>query len=134
MSIDRIRVNERSSKVVTFTILDDAGLPVPVSAISVATLTLYDFQTGQIGGSPQVGILNNRQDQDVLNANDVTIDSAGLVTWIMQPEDNIISTERRQIERHRAMFSFTWSIGSPTIAGASTYECEIEVVNLRKAA
>lgn len=129
MAIDRIRdVNERSSKVVTFTLKDQAGAPVPAASLTAAELTLYDVETYE-NASPAVGILNDRQGQNVLNLNNVTIHStSGLVTWTMQPEDNVIVTERRQVERHRAMFHFAWS------GGSFDYECEIEVVNLRSAA
>ena len=133
MAIDKVRVNERSSKVVTFTILDENGDPVPDSVLTSATLTLFDLLTGKASGSPMQGVINSRGDQDVLNDNDVTIDGDGLVTWAMQPADNIIVTPRRQIERHRAMFSFAWPGASPGLTGSFDYEFEIEVVNLRKA-
>lgn len=125
--MDRIRCTENSTKVVTFTILDQAGDPVPSASLTAATLTLFDLQSGT-GGSPAIGVLNSRDGQDIKNAHNVTIHAtSGLVTWTMQPADNIIVTERRQVERHRAMFTFTWS------GGSFDYEFEIEVVNLRKA-
>ena len=134
MAIDKVRVNERSSKVVTFTILDENSDPVPDSVLTTATLTLYDIgTTPSAAGSPVAGIINSRDSQDVLNDNDVDIDADGLVTWATQPEDNIIVTERRQVERHRAMFHFSWPGGSPGTTGSFDYEFEIEVVNLRKA-
>jgi hypothetical protein len=133
MAIDRIRVNEQSSKVVTFTIWDENGDPVPDSILTTAELTLYDLLTGKASGSPMQGVINSRSDQDVLNDHDVTIDAQGVVTWAMQPEDNIIVTPRRQVERHRAMFSFTWPSASPGRSGSFDYEFEIEVVNMRKA-
>ena len=129
MAIDRIRVNESSSRTVTFTLLDNAGAAIPLSAISTAQLTLYDLDTYVPGASPAEGIINSRDAQDVLNANDVTIHStSGLVTWAMQPDDNIIVTLRRQVERHRAEFRFVTTNGAEL-----DYQFEVEVVNLRKA-
>lgn len=126
--MDRIRVNEGSTKVVEFDILDEAGDGVPAADLDTATLRLYDLDTYVPGGSPAQGILNDRDEEDVLDTNDVDIDADGHVTWTMQPEDNQIVTPRRQIERHRALFAFTWD------TGAYQQEIEIEVVNLRGAA
>jgi hypothetical protein len=128
VAIDRIRVNERSSKTNSFTLLDNVNVAVPLTAISIAELTLYDVDT-YVPASPAEGILNSRDGQDVLNTNDVTIHAtSGLVTWAMQPDDNVIVTLRRQVERHRAEFRFV------TTSGAELdYQFEVEVVNLRKA-
>jgi len=116
----RIRLNESSSRTVTFTLKDNAGAAVPLSAINTAQLTLYDVETRTV--------INSRNAQNVKNAHNVTIDEAsGLVTWAMQPEDNAIITERRQVERHRAEFRF--------VAGDVELDCDpidFEVVNLRK--
>lgn len=132
MAIDRIRVNEGSSKIIEFDILDENGSIVPAANITVATLTLYDRETYQPGASPSVGIINGRDAQNVLNGNNVVIADSGspankLVTWTMQPEDNPIVTPRRQIERHRAEFHIEFSTGE------FNGEVEIEVMNLRKA-
>jgi hypothetical protein len=124
--MDIVRVDEDSTRVVTFTLLDEANVAVPGSALTEATLTLFDLGTAS-PGSPVKGIINDRNGQDVLNTNGVTIDEAGLVTWELQSEDNIIVTPRRQVERHRAMFRFTWPDGD------FLKEFEIEVLNLRMA-
>ncbi len=139
MAIDRIRVNEHSSRTVTFTLLDQAGVAVPLTDINLAALTLYDMESYVPGGSPVAGILNARDAQNILNAHNVTIHAtSGLITWAMQPDDNgdpdgltakqLIDRHRRQIWRHRAEFRFV--CGTVEL----DYQCEIEVVNLRKAA
>ena len=129
MAIERLRANEQSSRTVTFTLLDNASLPVLFADVATAQLTLFDMDTYVPGGSPVTGIINTRDAQNVLNTNDVTIAAtSGLVTWSMQPEDNLIVTVRKQIERHRAEFRFV------TTSGAELdYQFEVEVVNLRKA-
>ncbi len=130
MPITRLRTNERSSRTVTFTLLDNLNVVVPLTGIDTASLTLYDMGTYVPAGSPVVGIINDRNDQDVKNTNNVTIHAtSGLVTWLMQPADNIIVTVRRQIERHRAEFRFVTTTGAEL-----DYQFEVEVVNLRKAA
>ncbi len=125
MALDRFRFDEQSSGCIEGDIVDREGAPVPDSSLLSAELTLYDWDTGAGGGSPRPGIINDRDQQDVLNTNDVTIDSDGHFIWSIQPEDNIIVTNRRQIERHRAMFLFTWATGE------FRYECELDVNNLR---
>jgi len=129
VAINRVRANEASSKTVTFTIQNQDGTAVPLAELVAATLTLYDLETYVPNGSPVVGIINSRDDQDVLNANDVTIHAtSGLLTWVMAPEDNVIVTAKRQMERHRAEFHLV------SVGGSFDFEFEIEVVNLRKAA
>ncbi len=128
MAIDRVRVNEQSSRTVSFLLKDNTNTVVPLSSLMTLTLTLYDLMTYVPGASPVVGILNSRDAQDVKNANNVTVHAtSGLVTWSMQPDDNIIVTARRQVERHRAEFRFV--VGSAEL----DYQMEIEVLNLRKA-
>lgn len=132
--MDRLRFNEASTGAIEFDIVDEAGIGVPTADLTAAQLTLYDVDTAAPApdGSPAQGVINGRSVQDILNTNDVTIVDVGSpgaahVTWQVQPADNIIVTARRQVERHRAMFRFTWS------GGAFDYEIELEVVNLRKA-
>ena len=124
-------VFEESSRTVTFTLKDQAGVVVPLADIDTITLTLYDFGTysGTVT-SPSRGIINGRIDQDVKNTNDVTVHATtGLVTWVMQPDDNVIVVKRRLVERHFAEFHIETTGGA-----VLNYPFGIEVVNLRKAA
>lgn len=129
----RLRFTERTSARVLGTILDRDNTVVPASALQEATLTLWDYDTGEI--------LNSRNEQDVLGigsppaANGVTIydalqsDPDGTqynFEWLLDPEDNAIVTQRRQVERHKALFRF---LSSTTQLHA---EFEIDVDNLRK--
>jgi len=124
----RFRCNELTSRRIRFTIKDADGAAVPFAALLNAELTLIDLDTGSgwNGGSPRPGVINSRDQQDVLNANNVTIHStSGLVTWLVQADDNPIITQRRQVERHLAMFLFAWADGE------FRFECELDVNNLR---
>jgi hypothetical protein len=129
--MERFRFDERSSGSIEGDIVDRNGDPVAAGSLTAATLTLYDwdtgagYQDGSPGSSPRPGILNGRDTQDVLNANDVSIDADGHFIWRVQPEDNVIVTARRQVERHRAMLLFAWSDGE------FRFECELDVNNLR---
>ena len=102
----------------TETITDATGAVVIDTDISTATLTLTS------GSS----IVNSRSAQDVLNVNNVTIDSSGLLTWSVQLAD-VASAVRAE---HRAEFTITTNSGevivithrmyiSPTIA-LTTFE------------
>ena len=131
-TMNRFGFNERSSGSIEFDVVDRDGQGVPVAGIQFATLTLFDWDTGAgwSGESPRPGIINGRDSQDVKNANDVEVtdpsgETPGHVLWNVQPEDNVIVTDRRQAERHRAMFHFEWSSGS------FDWECELVVKNLR---
>lgn len=119
----RYRVNERNSLVIECDVLDEDGDGISPSALDSLTLTLFDMDTRQIETSPYEGILNDRDEQDVLNANDVTLDEDGHFTWKMRPDDNAIVTLRRQIERHRAKLVFAWP------GHRYTVEIPIDVVN-----
>ena len=125
MALERVYMNEGESKDVCFTLTDTAGVAVPLSSIATAQLTLYDVETFEPGASPSDHIINGREAQDIKNANNVVIHStSGSVTWTMQAADNPLVTERRQVERHRAVFQFT------TATAALPKEIEIEVKNL----
>ena len=107
----------------TATITDEAETAIALSAMTTLTLTLYDAETGTV--------INSRNDQDVLNTNNVTVSSAGLLTWLIQPADNaIVGTRRRagQYEKHVALFEYTWSSGSK----ASKHEVTLEIRQLDK--
>jgi hypothetical protein len=92
--------NELSSGEYSATLVDEHGDPVPLSEITSLQLTLVDFNTGEV--------INDRDHQDALNTNDVTVHpTSGLLTWSIQPEDNIIVTNTIKdgtVERHRATF------------------------------
>lgn len=134
MALIRERFTEGSSGFIRAQLVDQAGEPVEVSSLVSATLTLWDMETGSANVSPTEGIINNRDDQDILGSgspsgdHNVTYEADGYFRWDLQPEDNVIVNPRRQVERHRALFIFAWS------GGQVPYEVEIEVVNLRRVA
>ena len=107
ITLEERQIFEQSSADLTATLLQDSDDPqsvVPGSSLLSLTLTLYDVETGQI--------INQRDNQDVLNTNQVTVDENGLLTWYMQPEDTIIVTDELppdSTEQHIALFTFTWT-------------------------
>lgn len=130
--LTRYRFNAGASGQITGIITDPAnGDPVEASTLQSATLTLYDLASFVPDSSPVEGAINARDRQDILGTGsplgdrDVTYGTGGVFTWAVQPADNVIVTPRRQIERHRAVFTFDWD------GGSSVQEFEIEVVHVR---
>jgi hypothetical protein len=98
-------VRERSSGIVRAILKDETGAVLPDSVFATFTLTLYDVDS--------MTILNSRHGQNVLNANDVTIDGLGNFAWTVRPADHsVVSTKPRARERHRAIFHYTWGGGA----------------------
>lgn len=94
--------SERTSAQYTATLQDALGVAIPLAVIVSAVLTLEDVATSTI--------INSRNAQNVLNANNVTIHAtSGLLTWSIQPEDNPIVTSSEEYELHRAVFSVVYS-------------------------
>jgi hypothetical protein len=63
----------------------------------------------------------------VLNANNVTISTGGLITWLFQVGDTTL-VEDIPFERHIALWEWTWP------AGAGKHEAILVVRNLRRVA
>lgn len=104
-------VRERSSGSYTCVLTDETGTAIPAASLVTLTLRLYDIAT--------LTTLNNREGalgvggQNVLNLNNVTVDSSGNLTWAVQSADHaVVSTKPRARERHRAVFEFTWASGA----------------------
>lgn len=115
-------VLERTTARYTAVLTDEAGDPISAADLTTLTLTLYDQRSRTV--------INSRQAQNILNANQVTIDAEGQLVWTMQPADNaLIGTPRPgTTERHIALFEWTWDAGSK----AGRHELLIEVQQIEK--
>lgn len=86
---------------------DDAGLDG--SFLNSLTLTIYDVDSLQI--------VNGRENQDVLNTNDGSLETTPgppLVTTMtleLQPADTVILNENRLVEYRVLSFCWTWDSG-----------------------
>lgn len=119
-----LKTKERTGAVYTAILEDADGTAIPLTNITAITITLYDVSSGDI--------INSRNDQDVLNDNDVTIHAtSGLLTWDMQADDNPIVSSSLEVdkeEHHKALFEF---VGNFT-ASPGKHEFDILVLNLGK--
>jgi len=100
---------EATTGLLTFTLVDSDGAGVPVSMLTTVTLTYYDVISGTI--------VNTRNAQNVLNANDVSVTTVGspavtTVEWQIQPADTAMVDPELALEYRVAQFRWTWDSGT----------------------
>lgn len=96
-------INEGTYAEYSATLQDETGIPISWTELDALTLTYYNQADG--------AIINGRDEQDILNANDVTVDAEGVLLWALQSADTIIvdtNVTSRQLERHVALIEWTW--------------------------
>lgn len=98
-------INERSTFRYTGKVVDEAGNAIPAAEISTLTLTLFN--------AADKSIINTRDDQNALNANGVTLNDSGELTWNSASEDSPIvgNVGLGLTEHHIAQFEWTWGSG-----------------------
>lgn len=103
-----VDVLEQTTPKYTATITDDAGVALPAANLTTLTLSLYVIKS-----DGTIAYVNTRTSQNVLNTNNVTVDTNGLLTWSVQVADTTL-VEALSYERHIALFTWTWSSGAKT--------------------
>ena len=112
---------EKTSPKITATVQDENGVAIPAASLNTLTLTLYNLNDSA------KTIINDRNAQDVLNTNNVTVDSSGNLIWLVQSLDTIIVGSQER-ENHRAIFEWTYSSGTKN----GKYQIDMEIKNLAK--
>lgn len=102
-------------------LVDRNGTGVDADALTTLTLTFFAMD------DPAETIINSRTQQNVLNENEVTLDSAGNLQWAMQPEDTVILDQRRRLERRIALFEWVGPV-----VGSGKHEVVMTIVNVPK--
>jgi hypothetical protein len=98
----QIELTEGETPQYTATLRDEAGIVVPAASLSAARMTLYSVHTN--------AIVNGRTNQNVLNANDVTIGAAGEIKWKLREADTLLIDVPKPPRGHyRAVIVFEWS-------------------------
>ena len=128
MARNIFKTTENATPIYSFQMTDSAdGTTIPLSSLTTLTLTYYNVVDGVI--------INSRDDQDILNVNDVAVSSTGLVTWRIVTGDTAISdttiTEAGEFESHRALFQWTYSSSDSTTKSGND-EIDIKVRNQTK--
>lgn len=104
----------------TTTLKDIAGAVVPSTDLSTFTLTWYSLHGAQ-------AVVNSRDGQNILNANNVTLDGSGNLVWNLQPADTQILDSTLAFEWHRALFAWTKTGGEQ-----GKHEVDIKITNVNK--
>lgn len=118
---DPIEINQGETPKITGQLVDHSGAALTLAQLGTLTLTLYAYDLGI------KGILNNRRTQDVLNANNVTVDANGAFTWQLAQDDSGIANPNmatREREVHIARFDFTWG-SSPVKKHSAFFEFRV---------
>jgi hypothetical protein len=89
-------------------VADDA--PISGDVLLTLTLTLKQAYTQ--------AVINNREDQNVLDTNDVMVDSAGHLIWSVRVEDSTILNRSLWQEPRRCLFKWTYISGADLKAGS----------------
>ena len=93
-------VREHTTPTYRATLKDKQGAVIPAADLTSVTLTYY------IANNPSDKI---RASQNVLNANNVTIDASGVLVWWLQQADTIVRDQTLDKEEHVALFEYTWA-------------------------
>jgi hypothetical protein len=112
-------INEKTTGIYTANLVDENNAAIPGASLTSLTLTLYSLHTGVV--------VNSRDNQNVLNQNNVTVDSNGLLTFSIQEADTTILNTELATETHRALFRFGWGSNKK-----KSHEVDIVVTNLFK--
>ena len=105
--------------------LAEGATDLTLAQTSALTLTLYETYTGSDN------VINSRSAQSILNTNNGTVSSAGVVAWVMQQGDTTLYTTTLTVEPRIALFEFTYDTGT----GGTKYgkhEYAFKVQNLKK--
>jgi len=98
------RIPLKSSAWYTAILKDRLGVVIPSTALTSLTLTLYALSF--VPTPPGTYYINNRNAQNVLNANGVTLDVNGNLTWAISPLDTVILEVTASYEYHVALFQW----------------------------
>ena len=113
-------VREKTTRRYTAVLKDETGVAIGGGTLSSLKLTLYNRADGSI--------INARNQQNALNANGVTVDSSGNLTWTMEPADNPIIDATLSYEEHAALFEIGWA----SDAKKNNHEVVIRVEHVNK--
>lgn len=92
-------IPEKASAWYTATLKDRVGTAIPAASLSTLTLTFYDLAV-------PATFINSRNQQNVLNTNNVTLDSSGNLVWTLQVADTTLGSQSNVMEYRVALFEW----------------------------
>jgi hypothetical protein len=103
---------EATTNVYAFAIADEQAQTIPPAELDALTLTYFDQTTH--------AIINGRDNQNVLNTNDVVVETVTdasttpptittVVHWTLQPDDTVCLHPTQTWEVHVAQFELQWA-------------------------
>ena len=116
-----VNVLEGASADVVITFSDAAGNAIAKANLATLKATLYDVESNSV--------INSRDDQSVLDANDGVVATDGTLTLRLQPEDHVIVTAdlpAGSTESHVLRLTWTWSDGVRTRTGIQEWQYQVE--------
>lgn len=113
-------ITEGTTPEISAVLANLSQVPLPGSALLALTLTYYQEYTQ--------AIINDRNAQNALQANRVTVDAAGVLIWKLSALDTAILNDALETEPHIAHFSYSYSDGVGILIGSLTFR--IPVANL----
>lgn len=118
-----IRVNELSTFLWEGTLKNEFGVALGPTDLATLTCTLVDEDTG--------AIINGRDNQNVLNANNFTLTTASIsnISWDTPEADNPIIDDTKETEIHIA--TIKWTFASNAAFGGKKV-IAIRVVNIQR--
>lgn len=102
-------IKEGTTPEISAVLLDLNDVPIPGGVLTALKLTHYQQYS--------LAIINSRNAQNVLQTNNVTVDSNGKMVWKMVVADTVILNDALDTEPHVAYFEFSYLDGADTKVG-----------------
>ena len=95
-------IDAKESAVITAVLKDVDGQSVSKAVLQSLTLTIVNAEDGTV--------LNNRDGQDILDANNGSVTDQGVVTIKLQPSDNAVcGASMNEVEEHYATLRWSYT-------------------------
>jgi len=98
-------VCEQTTATLTLALTDENDLAIAKAQLTSLTLSLYR------AGYPEV-FFNGRDASDILDSNGGTVSADGVLTLLLENDDNVLASQGHNQEFHVALIRWTWDSGS----------------------
>lgn len=106
-------LDENNSYVVTFNLVDQDNSAIVLASLGTFQCTEYYYNPDiKTSDRYHLATINGRYNQDVKNANNITVSASGSVTWDLRPEDSAKLQANTDQELHLALFTWYWGSNS----------------------